>query len=50
MARHPDIVPGQHHHGDQEDRGVEYLLTNARQSLANRAGKGCNERRADHAG
>ena len=50
MARHPDVVPGQHHDGDEEDRGVEDFLADPRQGLADRARKGGHERRADHAG
>ena len=47
MARHPDVVPGQHHDGDDEDRGVEDFLADPRQGFADRAGKGGHERRAD---
>ena len=49
MARHPDVVPGQHDDGDQQDRGVEDLLADPRQGFADRARKGGDERRADNA-
>ena len=43
VMRHPDIVPGQHHHGDAQNGGVEQLLPHARKELRQRAGKGCDD-------
>ncbi len=45
VMRHPDIVPGQHDHGDAEDCRVEQLLSHAREQLR----QGTGERR-DEAG
>lgn len=46
MMRHPDIVPGQHHHGDAQNGCVEQLLPHARKKLRERA----RERRDDAGG
>ncbi len=50
MARHPDIVPGQHDDRDEKDRRVEYFLADPCQGLADRARKRRDERGADNTG
>ena len=45
VARHPDIVPGEHHDGERQDRGVEHFLPHAGEQVRQGAGKG-----RDHAG
>ena len=47
MARHPHVVPGQHHDRDEKDRRVEDFLANPGQGLANCARKRRDKRRAD---
>ena len=49
MARHPDVVPDQHDDRDEQDRGVENLLPDARQRLGDHAGEGGDEAGAEHA-
>src|SRR5690242_16013329 len=39
MPRHPNIVPGQHHHGKTENAGVENFLASAAEELRKSAGK-----------
>ena len=43
MACHPDIVPGEHAHSEDEDAGIEQLLAGARKQCADLACKGGND-------
>ena len=47
--RHPGIVPGQHHHGDAENGGVEQFLPHAGKELRQRAGKGGDDAGSENA-
>jgi hypothetical protein len=49
VARHPNIVPGEHDHRDGEDRGIEKLLTHASQGGGESAGKERNDASASDA-
>ena len=49
VAGHPDVVPGQHDHGEREDARVEDFLAEASQGVGQRAGKDGDQRRPDQA-
>ncbi len=42
VTGHPGIVPGQHDHGDEQDRGVEQFLPVALEQVGDGAGEGGN--------
>ena len=50
MACHPDIVPGEHAHSEDEDAGIEQLLAGARKQCADLACKGGNDAGAGKSG
>ena len=49
MAGHPDIVPGEHHHGENQDRGVEQFLARTLEQGREAAREGGDQARAQHA-
>jgi hypothetical protein len=50
MARHPDIMPGQHDDRDREDQSVEKLLADAFKCVRKGAGEKRDEPSAEKPG
>jgi hypothetical protein len=49
VARHPDIVPGQHHHRDRQDERIEQFLPHAGEQVRQSPGKGRDDAGRQHA-
>jgi len=50
MTSHPDVVPGEHAHGEEKDARIEELLARALEQLPDLACEGGNEAGAGNAG